>query len=93
VADSSLVTGENLTALCEMDLPLISRNTFEAVDDEWEMVETVAGRRHAASYWACEHSVIMGETTYRFTVWRSSALDTLKEAKDWNLNRWLAMGV
>ena len=89
VADSSLVTGENLTALREMGLPFISRcpDTFGAVAevkaaawaaDNWETVGTVAERRNAASYWASEHAAIIGETTYRFIVYRSSALDNRK---------------
>lgn len=91
VADSSLVTGENLTALRDMDLTFISRcpETFGAVADakaaawaadDWETVGTVAERRNAASYWASEQTAIIGETTYRFIVYRSSALDNRKAA-------------
>ncbi|PSR24366.1 MAG: transposase, partial [Sulfobacillus thermosulfidooxidans] len=77
------------TALREMGLPFISRcpDTFGAVAevkaaawaaDNWETVGTVAERRNAASYWASEHAAIIGETTYRFIVYRSSALDNRK---------------
>lgn len=89
VADSSLVTEDNLATLHASDLALITRcpETYGAVAeakaaawaaDEWTDVGTVAERRNAAHYWASEQTGILYGIRYRFVVYRSSALDARK---------------
>ena len=89
VADSSLVTDDNLAALREMGLSFISRcpGTYGAVAaakaaawaaDAWMPVGTVAERRNAAHYHAFEQTATIGDVAYRLIVYRSSAWDERK---------------
>lgn len=91
VADSSLVTEDNLTALHAMDLPLITRcpESYGAVAEAkasawagaWRDIGTVAERRNAAHYWASEQTGTLYGISYRFIVYRSSALAARKAKK------------
>ena len=89
VADSSLVTGDNLTALHQQGLAFISRcpENFSAVGtaktaawaaDQWDALGTIALRRNAAQYLVSEQSGTIEGVPYRFIVYRSSALDAKK---------------
>ncbi len=89
VADSSLVTADNLAALRQQGLAFISRcpETYGAVRtaktaawaaDQWDALGTIALRRNAAQYWASEQSGEIEGEPYRFIVYRSSGLDAQK---------------
>lgn len=89
VADSSLVTDENLKeagnqvkfiSRMPATYGLVAETIKKAWDlDLWEPAGSYASRKEAAEYWVYETVHRMGEIDYRLIAVRSSSLDSRKE--------------
>ena len=89
IADSALVTEKNLARLTEAGMKFVSLlpGTFACgqtareaawAENAWENVGTISSRKDAASYRASEQMALIGDTSYRLTVYKSSELDKRK---------------
>lgn len=92
VADSKAVTGENLDAAHEHDLPLISRlpGNYAAVDElidraweqnEWRDIGTVAEREDAVSHEVQSYTATISEHEMRCIVVKPSTVDGRSEKR------------
>jgi transposase len=90
VADSALVTLENLNLMAEKRIRFVSRlpeafgiakNLKEMAwqKDDWEFLGAISPGKNAAQYWTSSFVDQIGGRDYRFVVVRSSALDKRRE--------------